>query len=254
MAARMDPIRLGAFLDGELSPEEAAEVVMHLARSPRDQSLADALARQQELLARAFAPVLEAPVPDRLRRTILPASPDVRAAAGAPAPAGAGWRPARSALRRFAPAVAAALAAAVVAFVVLPRDPGGDGIAAGVIEQAALGHGLDTLLSGERMALDSGDTLALVASFVDAEGTLCREFTVFHGAAPRFEHAVACRVASGWDVEIVVTEQATAVADAGYAPASGPGTRAIGALLDEIGAGIAMAVDEEEAARARGWR
>ncbi len=46
---------LAAFVDGELSPEEAAEVVMHLADHPADQTYVDDLFAANAALAEAFS-------------------------------------------------------------------------------------------------------------------------------------------------------------------------------------------------------
>jgi hypothetical protein len=76
-------------------------------------------------------------------------------------------------------------------------------------------------------------------------------------AAPNegFDHAVACRAADGWNVEIVVHQTAEAdVGDDGYRPAGGTGSRAIEQLLDDIGAGMVLTAEEEAAARAAGWQ
>ena len=59
----MDQRLLNAFADGELEPEEAARVVMHLADCPEDQALVDAIMMMNVLLVRACAGPLEEPVP-----------------------------------------------------------------------------------------------------------------------------------------------------------------------------------------------
>ena len=62
-----DKDRLAAFGDGELSPEEAAAVVMHLADHPDDQAWVDDLIAANETLAAAFAAPLHEPVPEAIR-------------------------------------------------------------------------------------------------------------------------------------------------------------------------------------------
>ena len=50
----MDKARLAAFVDGELSPEDAAEVVMHLANDPVDQAYVDELMALNVIIADAY--------------------------------------------------------------------------------------------------------------------------------------------------------------------------------------------------------
>ena len=49
--SKIDRTRLAAFVDGELSPEEAAAVVMHLADHPADQAYVDDLFAANAALA-----------------------------------------------------------------------------------------------------------------------------------------------------------------------------------------------------------
>ena len=79
---RMDPRLLNAFADGELEPEEAARVVMHLADCPEDQALVDAIMMTNALLVRACAGPLEEPVPPAIRAAIFgpPAAAEPRGA------------------------------------------------------------------------------------------------------------------------------------------------------------------------------
>jgi len=69
--AKLDE-RLMAYVDGELAPDERVDVERALAADP---ALATRVARERALRARidaAFAPELEEPVPERLRRAALP--------------------------------------------------------------------------------------------------------------------------------------------------------------------------------------
>ena len=111
------------------------------------------------------------------------------------------------------------------------------------------GHSLEFV-----KAIAPGGTLGLLASFADARGKLCREMQLFFASDTAFEHAVACTSGEGWVVEIVVSETAEPAEEGRFVPAAGPGDRAIEGLLDAIGAGLALAPEEEAAARGRGWR
>jgi len=67
----MEKDRLAAFVDGELSPEEAAAVVIYLADHPQDQAYVDHLTAANVALSQAFAAEVDEPVPDRLRHLIM---------------------------------------------------------------------------------------------------------------------------------------------------------------------------------------
>ena len=72
LRTEMDAARLDAFVDGALSPEEAARVVLHLADCPGDQAYVDAVMETNALLAAAFSEPLHQALPERLRATIFP--------------------------------------------------------------------------------------------------------------------------------------------------------------------------------------
>ena len=61
---------LAAFVDGEMTPEAAAEVVMHLADHPLDQAYVDDLMAANEALAKAFAGPMSEQVPPRILAAI----------------------------------------------------------------------------------------------------------------------------------------------------------------------------------------
>jgi hypothetical protein len=143
-----------------------------------------------------------------------------------------------------------------------PRAPGTDlaGDIGGLVgvgpvrTGSPLDRALGELTSGERAELAPAATLEIAASFADAGGRLCREVRLLRDSIGRIEQAVACTAGDGWTVEIVVGAARDTTDGDVYAPASGPGSRAIERLLDEIGAGPALSPDEEAAARARGWQ
>jgi hypothetical protein len=251
MPERMDIETLAAFVDGELAPEDAARVVMHLADCPEDQAWVDLAMRANELLGKAYSAPMDEPVPDRFRDLILPRpTTPVAADGGTVVPF----------VRRMAlPLATAALAAAASVMVMLslgPRETANAPLVAGrVAQHGAIHAALDALDSGATRQLPNGRQLAMMASFQDGRGGYCREFQVTAAPNDGFDHAVACRAAEGWNVEIVVHQIAEADGgDGGYRPAGGAGSRAIERLLDDIGAGMVLTAEEEAAARGSGWR
>jgi hypothetical protein len=253
----IDRAALDAFVDGALSPEESARIVLHLADCPADQAYVDAVMETNALLAAAYAEPMHAPLPDRLRATIFPEAPAGSAAARPPSRSG--WRAAlRGPRRAFWGALAAtcALAVGVGTGVVsnwgadddlAARPPGGD---------AELAVALQDSPSGAEVQTAAGSTITLIASFLDGAGRPCREYEILDLAAGALTEGVACREASGaWTPEIAVAARLPEAQDRGdaYVPASGAGDEAIGAALDRLEAGMAMTPAEEQALLAADW-
>lgn len=63
----MNEEQLHACADGLLGRDERARIEAALAASPADAARVNAWIRQSELLRAAFAPVLDEPIPERLR-------------------------------------------------------------------------------------------------------------------------------------------------------------------------------------------
>jgi hypothetical protein len=91
-------------------------------------------------------------------------------------------------------------------------------VAGRVAQDGALHAALDGMDGGETLRLSDGRQLAMIASFADNRGGFCREFQMIADADDGFDHAVACRAASGWSVEIVVRQVAEAANQDGRIP------------------------------------
>jgi len=249
MRQAMDKDRLAAFVDGELSPEEAAAVVMHLADHPADQAYVDDLVAANELLAAAYEAPLHEPVPDAIRDTILGRE------AAAPATV-VPFRP-RSRAPLWAGG-ALALAAAVAAVAVLIPGapvPGGGGLLAvgPLVEGSEIAAVVEDLPSLVPQVLSGGREAMVLATMPTPDGGFCREIEVLDRTAGRLDMAVACtRPEGGWAIEVALSEPVTPEAE-GFVTASGPETQALALFLDRRGAGLALDPGAEEAAIA-GWQ
>jgi anti-sigma factor RsiW len=107
---------LHAFIDGELDDARAEAVVALIAASPELSERVERFSLDKDMIARAYGPLIDVPVPDTLRRMVTGARPAT---------------PVR-APRRFLPAamaLAAAIAAAVIAYPIL-SGLGGDPLVA----------------------------------------------------------------------------------------------------------------------------
>jgi hypothetical protein len=236
---------LMAYADGELDAETAraveaaaeadAALAQRIAMFTRTRDILGAVGRARPL--EPLSPALGARVDEILR-----------AARPSPAETIVPLRPRRVEAPAFkAMAAAAVLALAVgvaggyfVSQALGERETGGLRIAS--FEVPGLSRALDTLPSGERQATGTGE-IATIASFLNADGELCREFEL-HRSGRDTVVSVACRAEAGWEPRLVVV--APAVDGAAYAPAAS--LEALDAYLGSIGAGAPLSPDEEAAA------
>lgn len=245
----MDKQRLAAFADGELSPEEAAAVVMHLADHPGDQAFVDDLMASNALLARAFAGPAEEPVPERFRALVLPDEKPERSA---------GIVPFRGRLRRVLPALAGlggAVAAALVGVAVLmPSGNGALRLAAGPVPAGSALHDiLASRPSGVSVPFGSGELTIL--SSMPAHDGYCREIELMDRQKTTVSLALACKAGADWAVDVALTETlAPAAGGEGFAPAAGDDGAALERWLAARGAGAALGPEEEAEAIAKDWR
>lgn len=233
----MDKARLAAFADGELSPEDAAAVVMHLADHPADQAWLDDLMASNALLARAYAGPATEPVPERFRTLILPDQGRVV--------------PFRR--RRIWPMIAGlGIAAAMAGLVVLVQPAGDAHLVAGPVPADST---LDRILSSQPSAtpVDYGSgTLTILATMPAATG-YCREIELLD--ASTLNLALACRADHGWTVDVALAETMTPMPGGeGFALASGEEPVALDPWLAARQAGLAIPADDEARLIAGGWR
>ena len=272
MDAVMDRQTLAAFVDGALSPEDSAGVVMHLADHPEDAAHVDALMELNALLGEAYAAPLREPAPERIVTTIL-GSASWQKAARAVAPRagqgdrgglrsrwrlgqGPGSRPGGS--RRLA---VAGIAASVAAVLVMTLDPGRFGESVQILGappsvDADLRAALETAPSGP-VGTETPQRITLVGTFLDKTGQPCREYELLDPEAMALTQGVACRSGDGeWLTEVSVASRIDPVADRdAFVPASGAAgdPEALDRALDRLGAGMTLSPVEERTLIAN-WR
>jgi anti-sigma factor RsiW len=100
---------LSAFIDGELDETRDIAVAAAIAASPELSERVERLILDKDLIARVYGPLIEQPVPEKLRQMVTGHRP-------APAPA--------HAARRFLPAAMALAAAIVAAVIIYPKISG----------------------------------------------------------------------------------------------------------------------------------
>jgi hypothetical protein len=234
--AEIEDTMLMAYADGELDAETAARVEAAL---ERDEALAERLGQFLEsrtLLKAAYDP--PSPVSAQLEaavRAMAAPEPVVVSMAARRAAARPAWQPA---------ALAASLALAVgLGAGWLLGGPG-----ASTAPQLALAQGaepaLASLPAGQSVDLPGGQRLTAIATFEDADGTLCREIAQDGPGGSML--AVACRAQGAWEMRFAL---AAGSGGDSYRPASAP--EALDAWLDATGAGTPLPPEAETAALAR---
>jgi len=227
MTDRVDEAMVIAWIDGELSPEDAQRVARAVALNPELAALAETHRRMKARFAAAFAPIAEEPV--SLPRPAPVFSLDAARAARAA-------RASRPLPRWAAPG-------AIAASLVLGLLIGQLGQPHGVSDQAealALGaplvQALDGQLSGEPGQVRIG------LSFRNHQGTLCRSFIALH------LQGIACRSGDSWQLRYgaPVTGAAGDYRMAGNDPAE---AAVISGMID----GEPLDAAAEGQARAKGW-
>ncbi len=230
----MSPSReeIAAFADGELDHTRRAAVAAAIAADPQLAAQVSAHRTLRDRLSSHFAPIMGAPLPERLVRPLERADAvvnlaDARArrdAHGSRSIARWGWL--------AGPALAASLALALF----MPRQGEGE------LVQGALAVALDQQLVSAQ-APDAPHRILL--SFRNRGGEFCRAFT------SQAEGGIACREARGWRLE-----QAGAGAEAEqreYRMAGNSSAK----LLEQaqaMAAGAALDATAERNARNSGWR
>jgi hypothetical protein len=224
------PEELAAFADGQLDEPRRSAVAAAVAVDP---ALAAEVERHRALkqrLASHFAPILDAPVPERLTALVGGGEPRVVDLVAARQ---------RRAIRgpaRWAWIVGPALAASLALAVFLPR-----GTPQGYADPALAGA-----LDRQLVATQASDApTRVLLSFRSESGQYCRAFS------GRAQSGIACRDSTGWRLQATAPGAVPGQGD--YRMAGSPAA-AIMAQAQDMAAGAALTAEQEQAARARGWR
>lgn len=240
---------LMAWIDGELDAARADEVAQAVVADPALAARAERLRALTGTLRRAYAPVLEEPLPPRLQATLEP--PGDTATTGESNVVSLRPRKAAPRVRNWRwpewTALAASLVLGVLVSPWLLRHDGDrllrsqDG---GLVAGKALARVLDTQLASEAHGRDA---LAVGLSFRDNDGRYCRSFSA---RAAKTVAGLACRESGDWRV-VAMADAADAAGELRQASTPLPAS-----ILAEIDARQAemLDADAERAARARNWR
>lgn len=229
-----DDEKFFAWLDGELSPEEAAEMEAKVAANPDLVRLAEQHRSLGAQLKGAFDPIAEAPVPERLRAAVRPPAQVVDLVAARRArsmPVAAQWM-----------AMAATLAIGILVGTRVPH--GGDGpvqMQGGKLyAAAALNNALDT-----QLASAPGGDVRIGVTYRDQAGEICRSFTATAASG------LACRTGGRWQMKGLFAAPEGQANDYRMAAGMDPN---LAALVDSTIASEPFDAAAEKAARDKGWR
>ena len=237
----IDDSKFFAWLDGQLSAEEMAEVERQVAADPQLLNRADEHRALTAGLRKAFAPVAQAPLPRPMTEGL---QPDVsekvvsltearerREARGAPVQ----WKQ------------MAAMAATLVLGIILGNQltPSSASPIEAEAGRLVAGAELESALNARLASAPNQNGPRIGLTFRDLSGAVCRTFTDKSAAG------LACRDRTDW--RILGVFQATEGQGTDYRMAAGADSR----LLDLVGEqmrGEPFSAAEEQAAQKRGWR
>lgn len=222
-----------AWLDGELPEPQASAMAARVAADSELAAFADQHRALSNRLSAAFAPVLAAPVPDRLQPAPQPQTAEVIDFA------------ARARRRQWSFAGLAAAASLALGLLIgtnVLREGGGSFRSTG--GQLAAAGPLDTALDRQLAAVGEQNGVRIGLSFKDRDGRYCRTF------AAEAQNGLACRTGEDWAIESLVRSGA---AQGDYRMASGQDP-ALSALIDSRLAGEAFDPAAEAQAVAQHWK
>lgn len=261
--ARVTDEMLMAYADGELSKQDA-ELVERLLREGDVESreAVDEFRKTAALVRAAFADDTNDPISETLVETVLATKATPKPAAVA----GSRSRPARR--ERYAMAMAACLAAAVVvgglATILRPLETvTAASLQLGPIDaDSRLAHVLAKVPASTLVEIDDDNAgaaahLMVVSTFYDRYDRICREVELMDSALAPQQVAVACHTpdSSAWSVEGVARiATASDPSSSGYAPAGAPEQDALKSLQIMVGAKEPLSADEERRLIDAGWK
>lgn len=242
------------FADGELDADEMALVEKAM---ETDDELVARVAMFIETKAQsqaALKPLLDEPVPEKLKAAVegmiaARRADDAQAGPATVVQFAARKTPQRPAARQWTLPIAASIAAAVIGAMAGYWAAGGSspqpaGLSLAGAVDGPLGEALATVDAGDETELASGRRFRAIATFRDDGQNICREFELDTADRSTLV-SVACHSAGAWRVDFVVAAPAS---EQGYAPASS--TEALDAYLSAISAGDPLSAEDEARALA----
>ena len=239
----LTPEILMAYADGQLDSAQRREVEILLIGNPEAQDMVARFRRSTEILDAGLENVLQQPVPKRLLDTVQRSPAEVYTMRPR-----SHWH-ARSTWPGLAAAASILMVVGVTTGVLMFQ---GENDAVTTVSVDPLQQALEDNHSGSPWVADTVTQITPMATFLAADGRACREF---ERVGDTRTLGIACRDSQGqWVAEIELQQGllSDVAEDGSYLPASG-GTDPISNVLDRLGAGPALTVEEESRLLESGW-
>jgi hypothetical protein len=158
---------------------------------------------------------------------------------------------------KLAMAAAALLSVGVMATTYMVKldntDPSGSLImhASMINDTHPLAHALQQSIGGSAVEINENMTARAIVSYRLADGQLCREFEIVAPSAASV--GIACRVETGWEIEVQTAAMVSAKGQNEMATASGENSEVMAQTLERLGVGIGLDAQQEACAAAEGW-
>ena len=259
---------LMAFADGALDDADAIAVENRIADDPEALKKVRMFKESGALAQRALAEAAQAPVPDRLLRSVMTA-PDAKNRAQGRLQPRRRWLDWLGGLTRPAVPVAASIMLVVgLGGGYFLSEIGGRGVeerglfSAAELDRGRLGRALESAVSGRPVTwrTDRSDAtiqLLVRATFRNKQGEFCREYEEDLNQGGRVFHffGIACRTgASTWETRVVAAAPpAESPGGAVFRPAGDEGLAVIETALDVMIEGRPFSTQEESQVLAKGW-
>ncbi len=243
--------KLSGILDGELGPEELAEMEAVLECDATLKARLAEMRRADDLARIAYAEPMDEGVPDRFMKAIdaglaTPASnmSDNIVSIGPHAKTASNDNP----KNRWR--VGGAIAASLMFGVLLGTQftSGNDG----ELTTKKLNEALNTVPSTQSASLATGVIVTPRLSFARAGGGYCRQFDLTGKTGAKA--GVACRKDKYWTIEALMPSGQTASAEGGYIAAEGPTDNGIESVIGKLRAGDPFDAAAEADVITRGWK
>jgi hypothetical protein len=263
--------RLSAFMDGELTAEEHAEIEKLL---ETDSELQDRLQRFQgadEIAVSMIKEIDEAPMPAAVTALLstpentAPSQPNPPERWRNKRPGGLFQRPVL--FSKLAPIALAASLLLMIGLLVgrhslsFVAPPLNSNI---VVAEAAQTIDPDSLLfqalengpSAIAVSDDNGASITPLLTFQTAQGSWCREIIIADGGEPQRAapmRALACKNGSDWQLEIAMIDEAIPSSLGNYRPATSAGSSEFDAYINDKISGDPLSADAEQSLIENGW-
>jgi hypothetical protein len=242
----IDPEKIAAYADGELSARDAAEVEAAMEADPAIAGQIEAHLALRDTLRTHFAPIMDLPVPDRLTDALRLRDNVVTLATAREAKARAAGETGQGQPRKLRWMVGGAIAASLALGLVLGGRTGSGGPVIARDGQLVASAGLDKALTTQLSSAQDGASVRILLSFKAVDGRFCRGFE--EGAIT----GIACRTGERWTIER--TQAGGSKGEHGGFRQAGSAASEIMAAAQAMSAGDALDARAEEAARDAGWR